>query len=312
MIRTLAALTIALTATPALAAHRHHHASGHKAEPVAAAAKAAPSLAEILAKSPAGDWRPLDNDNLIYMDLPKGRVVIELAPEFAPNHVANIKALVRAGYFDASAVVREQDNYVAQWAAPEGRAVSGGAKDALKAEFDRPIGKEGFVPLPDPDTYAPKVGFAGDFPAARDPKANKTWLLHCYGMVGAGRDEGADTGGGKELYAVIGEAPRNLDRNVTLVGRVVQGMELLSSLPRGTGDLGFYKTDAEKTPIGQVRIAADLALADRTPLETLRTDSETFKTVVQSRRFRKDSWYKYAAGKLGVCNIAVPVRVAKR
>ncbi len=279
------------------------------------AATPAPSMADLLAQSPASDWRTVDPENTVYMDLPSGRVVIELAPDFAPNHAANIRTLVRQGYFDNSAVVRSQDNYVAQWSAPEDRPI-GKAQAALKAEFDKPIGSAGkkgepFTLLPGPDTYAPVVGFSGDFPAARDPKTRKTWLIHCYGMVGAGRDEGADTGGGKELYAVNGQSPRGLDRNVTLVGRVIDGMERLSVLPRGTGDLGFYKTDAEKTPILRVRMAADLPAADRTPFQTLRTDSATFQTLVQSRRYRKESWYKYSSGHIGVCNTPLPVRIAK-
>lgn len=276
---------------------------------VSASASAAPvQVSDLLAKAPAADWRPIDPENTLYMDLPAGRVVIELAPAFAPNHVANIKALVRSGYFDDSAIVRVQDNYVAQWSAPEDRKITAG-HDTLKAEFDKPIGPEPFVPLRDPDTYAPLVGFSGDFPAARDPKTNRTWLTHCYGMVGAGRDDGADTGGGKELYAVIGQSPRNLDRNVTLVGRVVQGMDLLSSLPRGPGDMGFYTKEGDKTVIRRVRVAADVPAAERLPLEALRTDSSTFKALVQSRRFRKEGWYKYSPGRIGVCNVPLPVRL---
>lgn len=273
------------------------------------AAIAAPaSMNELLARAPAADWRPLDPANTLYMDLAAGRVVIELAPAFAPHHVANIKALVQSGYFDDSAIVRVQDNYVVQWSAPEGRKLTAG-QDTLKAEFDKPIGAEPFVPLTDPDTYAAQVGFSGDFPAARDPKTRKTWLVHCYGMVGAGRDDGADTGGGKELYAVIGQSPRNLDRNVTLVGRVVQGMALLSALPRGPGDMGFYTQDGDKTAIRRVRLAADLPAAERLPLQALRTDSPTFKALVQSRRARRESWYKYSPGRIGVCNVPLPVRI---
>lgn len=262
-----------------------------------------------LAKTPASDWRIIDPGSLVYLDIPQGRVVIELAPDFAPHHVANIKALVRSHYFDASAIVRAQDNYVVQWSAPEGRKITSG-HDTLPAEFDKAIGREPFTPLPDPDTYAPRVGFSGDFPAARDPKSGKTWLTHCYGMVGAGRDDGADTGGGKELYAVIGQSPRNLDRNVTLVGRVLQGMELFSVLPRGTADLGFYKTDKEKTPILKVRIAADLPPGERVSLQALKTGSPSWAAYVQSKRFRKEGWYKYSSGRVGVCNVAVPVRAA--
>ncbi|MDQ2861993.1 MAG: peptidylprolyl isomerase [Pseudomonadota bacterium] len=274
-----------------------------------AAAGTASSMDQVLAASPAGDWRTLDPANTLYLQLAKGRVIIELVPAFAPHHVANIKALVREGYFDGAAIVRVQDNYVVQWAAPEGRAVTGAAKATLAAEFTHSYDSDlPFTPLPDPDTYAPQTGFTDGFPAARDPATHQTWLTHCYGMVGAGRDNGADSGGGTELYAVIGNSPRQLDRNVTLVGRVVSGMEFLSALPRGTQALGFYATPAERVPIVSIRLAADIPAAKRTPLEALRTDSVTFAALLQNRRFRQDAWYKAPAGRLDVCNMPLPVR----
>jgi peptidylprolyl isomerase len=277
----------------------------------AASAAHARTPTEILAASQASEWRRIDPAHTLYLDLKSGRVVIELAPGFAPRHAANIEALVRAGYFDHAFVVRSQDNYVVQWSQPDAKKPLGAAQRTLKAEFERPIAGVPFDALPDPDTYAPEVGFAWGMPAARDPKLGKMWLVHCYGMVGAGRDEDADSGGGTELYAVNGEAPRNLDRNVTIVGRVVQGMELLSSLPRGTGDLGFYKTDAERVPILRVRLAADVPASERVELEALKTDSASFKELVESRRNRKDSWYKVPAGRIGVCNAPLPVRAAR-
>jgi peptidylprolyl isomerase len=278
---------------------------------VAAGQAHAPSLTDILAKSPAADWRPLDPARTLYLDLPLGRVIIELAPDFAPNHVANITTLVRQRYFDGLAVVREQENYVAQWADPDGKRPFGAAKKALEPEFDRSYTRAlPFTKLPDPDTYAAEVGFTDGFPVARDPATRRTWLVHCYGMVGAGRDLAADSGSGAELYAVIGQPPRQLDRNVTLVGRVVSGMERLSALPRGTGELGFYKTPAERTPIVSIRLASDLPAAQRTPLEALRTDSPTFAALTHNRRFRQDEWYKRPAGRIDVCNMPLPVRVA--
>jgi peptidylprolyl isomerase len=129
-------------------------------------------------------------------------------------------------------------------------------------------------------------------------------------MVGAGRANGADSGSGAELYAVIGNAPRLLDRNVTLVGRVVRGIELLSTLPRGTGALGFYEKAGERTPIRAARMASDLPAAERVPLEALRTESDTFRQLVEGRRFRRDDWYKESAGHVDVCNVTLPIRNA--
>jgi peptidylprolyl isomerase len=280
----------------------------------AAATLAAPpkTQAELLAASPASDWRRLDPERVLYMEIASGRVVIELAPDFAPNHVENIRALVRAGYFDGLAIVRTQDNYVVQWADPEEKRALGGAKKSLAPEFTRRIAASpAFTILPDRDTYAAQTGFSAGFPVARDPGSGREWMVHCYAMVGAGRDNAADSGNGAELYAVIGNAPRLLDRNVTLVGRVVQGIELLSPLRRGTGALGFYEKPEERTAIREVRLAADVAADKRTELEALRTDSATFKTLIEMRRFRRDDWYKEPAGHVDVCNVPLPVRATK-
>ncbi len=70
-------------------------------------------MTELLAASSPADWRALDPENTLYMELASGRVVIELAPAFAPLHVANIRGLVRAGYFNGLSIVRVQDDYVA-------------------------------------------------------------------------------------------------------------------------------------------------------------------------------------------------------
>ena len=274
----------------------------------------APTMAEVLAASKPTDWRPLDPENTLYLELASGRVVIELAPSFAPRHVANVKALVREGYFDGLAIVRTQDNYVVQWGDPDAADAAKQRKIAhaqrtLPAEFTVPIPPGlPFTRLPDVDGYAPEVGFSGGFPAARDPRTGRAWLTHCYGMVGVGRDSEADSGGGPELYAVIGHAPRHLDRNVTLLGRVVSGIERLSTLPRGTAAMGFYEKAEERVPIRAIRVAADVPAKERASLEVIRTDTPTFAALVESRRNRRDEWFKFAVGHVELCNVPIPVR----
>lgn len=266
---------------------------------------------DVLKSSPASDWRALDPESTLYLELPSGRVVIELAPAYAPANVAAIRKLVRDGYFDGAFVIRSQDNYVVQWARPEADArAKAMASVKVKPEFSRRIdSKLEFTPLAYPDTYAPEVGFSAGFPVARDPKRGETWLVHCYGSVGVGRDNDADSGNGSELYAVIGQSPRNLDRNITLVGRVVQGIERFSVLPRGTGTMGFYEKETQWVPIRSARLAADLPAAERVNLEALRTDSATFKAYVASRANRKEEWFKEPVGRIGVCNVPLPIRL---
>lgn len=277
-------------------------ASGEDAAPL--------TMAGVLEASTPAEWRRPDPLNTLYLELASGRVVIELAPAFAPAHVANIKALVQAGYFDGAVVLRSQDNYVVQWGRTEGNpGPTGDAQRALPGEYSRALGEDmPFTPVPDADPYAPQTGFSGGFPVARDPATGTAWLVHCYGMVGAGRGMAPDSGSGAELYAVTGHAPRHLDRNVTLVGRVIAGIERLSVLPRGSGPLGFYETAAEHVPIVSARLAADVPAAERTDIELLRTDSASFAALIEARRVRREEWFIEPTGRIEVCNVPLPTR----
>lgn len=276
---------------------------------------AGPTLADVLAKAKPSDWRPLDPNDTLYLDLASGRVIIELAADFAPEHVANIRTLAKQGYWDGLTILRVQENYVVQWGDPhtgdpDKAKDFGEAKRKLPAEFDRSAKSVAFTALTDGDVYAPEVGWSGGFPVARDHANGRMWLTHCYGAVGAGRDTAADSSKGNELYVVIGHSPRHLDRNITLVGRVVGGMEHLTTLPRGTGALGFYEQPTQHVPIRSVRLAADVPANERIALEIMRTDTPTFKRLIESRRNRRETWFINPVGKVELCNVPIPVRAA--
>jgi len=271
-----------------------------------------PTMASVLKASTAAEWRPLDPENTLYVELASGRVIIELAPAFAPNHAANVKALVREGYFDGLTINRVQDNYVAQW----GDANEGASKRAIKTakatspgEFDRAITPEiPFTPSPDGDIYAAEAGWSLGFPVARDPKSGRTWLTYCYGALGTARGNDADSGGGTQLFVIIGHSPRHLDRNYTAFGRVVKGIELLSTLPRGAGGLGFYDKPEQRVPIKSIRVAADVPAAERTAIQVLRTDTATFTSLIAARRTRSEESFKYKVGRIEVCNVPIPTK----
>lgn len=272
-----------------------------------------PTVADVIKESKPADWRALDPANTLYMELPAGRVVIELAPRFAPLHATNIRLLARDHYFDGLAVIRSQENYVVQWGDADEKSPRPlkSAKLTLPAEFTIPLASDrAFVRLPDGDVYAAEVGHSNGFPVARDPKTGEAWLTHCYGMVGVGRDTAADSGNGSSLYVVIGQAPRHLDRNIAVVGRVVSGMSLLTTLPRGTGPLGFYEQPSQYVPISTLRVAADVPAAQRSKLEVMRTDGPAFQAVLAAQRNRGGPWTKFAAGKVDLCNAQIPVRPA--
>lgn len=274
------------------------------------------TMQQVLEASKPADWRALKPEDTLYLELPGGRVIIELATAFAPLHANNIRTLARQKYFDGLAILRVQDNFVTQWGDPDGEDDKaarplGKAKRTLAPEFTRPLAGLPFTRLPEADGFAPEVGFSNGFPAARDAKSGQAWLAHCYGMVGAGRNNEPESGNGAELYVVIGHAPRQLDRNIATVGRVVKGMELLSALPRGSGPLGFYEDAKKRLPILSMRVAADVPVAERSRIELLRTDTETFTALIESRRNRRDDWYHVPAGHIDLCNVPLPVREAR-
>ena len=265
---------------------------------------------EIVAEAPASAWRDINPDNLVVMDLRNGaRVVIQLAPEFAPVHVANIRALAKGNWWSGAAIYRVQDNYVVQWGNNEStKPLPRGVIAKPPAEYHRSLKGLSVRPLGYADDYAPSAGFAGGWPIGYDPKTGTANLTHCYGYVGVGRDLSPDTGTGGELYAVIGHAPRHLDRNIAVVGRVIEGIDRLSSLPRGTEALGFYKDESMQVPISAVRLASEIPATERPAYQFMDTRSATFGAYVKARANRKDDFFIRPAGGVDLCNAAVPVR----
>jgi peptidylprolyl isomerase len=276
----------------------------------AAPPKKLPTPNDIVAQAPASAWRTIPADELMVMDLQNGgRVVIQLAPSFAPVHVRNIQALARADYWAGATIYRLQDNYVAQWGHNDsGKPWPAGVVAKPPAEYTRPLKGLKVTRLRYPDPYAPAVGFVDGWPVAYSPSGGWADLTHCYGYVGVGRDLSPDTGTGGELYAVIGQAPRQLDRNIALVGRVVDGIDRLASLPRGTEALGFYKDKAQYVPIASIRLASDVPAAQRPAYEYMDTSSRSFADYVRVRANRHDDFYIRPAGGVDVCNVQVPVR----
>ena len=264
---------------------------------------------EVLDASSASDWRKLDVQNVMLMELEHGDVLFEFAPDFAPQHVVNVKTLLLQEYFDGLAIIRSQENYVAQWGDPqaEGKQPKSIGKAAAKLAgeyFRSPQGLK-ITPVTSRDAYAERVGFVKGFPVGYDE--SRAWLTHCYGMLGAGRGGPADSGNGAELYVVTGHSPRHLDRNVTLLGRVISGMQHLTTLARGTGALGFYQDPSEYVTIKSIRLGKDVPV-DKLNIEVMKTNTETFGKFILSRTHRNEDWFLDPTGKIEICNIAVPTR----
>ncbi len=297
----------------------------------ASPATAPKSPSEIVASAPAAEWVDIAANDLLVMQLAPDRdgkarrVTIQLMPPpFSQPWIANIRTLAKAHWWDGTSVNRVQDNYVVQWGdATEKKALPAGLVKAQESAYVTPVpdfrglspdriadisiavAKEANQPRKDP--YADiRMLFKG-WPLASDAKT--TWPVHCYGMIGVGRNLSPDAGSGAELYTVIGHAPRHLDRNIAVVGRVVEGIEHLSSLPRGTGNLGFYEDPAQRVPIVSIRLATELPEAERPRAQYLSTESATFAAYADARANRKDAFFNVPAGGADICNVPVPIRL---
>ncbi|NOU04386.1 MAG: peptidylprolyl isomerase, partial [Novosphingobium sp.] len=296
---------------------------------------------------PQTDWTGIDPADLLVMDLApdaKGRprrVVIQLLPApFSQGWVGNVRKLAAAKFWDGTSVYRVQDNYVTQWGDPDGddkvkaKPLPKGLVEVPERDYSSAVdaiwpASKGYVvdkthDLPASyftemetkalwpkmkDSYSETVTFWNGWPLAGDYDRNSP--VHCYGMVGVGRDMPPNTGTGAELYTVIGHAPRHLDRNIALIGRIIEGMEHMSSLPRGHGPLGFYDAAQgdERVPIVSVRLAEEVT--DLPRYEYLSTESVSFAKYADARANRRDPFFLRTAGGADVCNIPVPVRRAK-
>ena len=264
---------------------------------------------DVVAASKPGEWRAIAAEDLLVIDLKSGkRIILQLAPRFAPVHVANIRALARSGHWQGASIYRVQDNYVAQWGnADSEKPWPKGVDPTPPKEYSRSLKGLRVKPLGFADSYAPAAGFVDGWPIAYSPRRGWASLAHCYAMVGAGRGL-EDSGSGGELYAIIGHSPRHMDRNLAVVGRVVEGIEHLSALPRGTEALGFYKNQADYVPIASVRMASDLPAAERPKFEVMDTNSRSFARYVRVRGHRDDDFYRVPALGTDLCNVQVPIR----
>jgi peptidylprolyl isomerase len=188
--------------------------------------------------------------------------------------------------------VRSQENYVVQWADPDEKRELKTAKKIWSRNLQCLIPHNCHSPVCRMRmVMRRRWGMRMALPQAEIlRRAERGWHIVMPALVLHGNE--SNSGSGTSLYVVTGHAPRQLDRNITVVGRVMQGMELLTTLPRGTGALGFYEKPEQRTPIVAMKVAADVPEAERSKLEIIRTESATFKAIVAAQRNRGGEWYK--------------------
>lgn len=252
-----------------------------------------------------GDWRTIADDQLLVMRLSGNRtIIIRLAPDYAPEHVANIRAMALAHWWDGQAINRVQDNWVVQWGDAAKRPLPASVKPYPAAEYDfaaMPIVQR----LPKADAYSAFAGISADgWPMASD--GAKSWIAHCYATVGVGREDAPDTGSGAELFMPLGGSARRLDRNYTVIGRVIEGAPYLSALPRSLGKWGFYDNPADFTPIETIRLASDMPESERPRFQYRAADNARFAALIAEKLHPRPPMV--ALGGMDVCDVPLEVR----
>ncbi len=260
---------------------------------------------EILESAAPDDWRTLDQENLLYIKVKGGTVIITLSPRLAQGHVEQMRALAREKFYDGLTFYRVIDGFVAQGGDIFEQREVKNAKATLTAEFDEEMNDGiGYSPLSDSDGYADEVGFVDSLPVGVDRDDNKVWHLHCTSAVAMARDPERDTGG-TEIYITL-QPQRYLDRNLTVFGRVVAGMEHVQALRRVARPQS--ETDEAGEEILSVRVGSDLAAEEQQRLAILRSDTELFEEYVESRRNRPEAFFYYRPDYLDICQLPIPVK----
>jgi peptidylprolyl isomerase len=260
--------------------------------------------AEILAETTAEDWRRIPAEELLVIRLERGEIVVALSPSLAKNHVKQLKTLTREGFYDGLSFYRVIEGFVAQGGDPFGERKITKGKKSMKAEFESAGDDIAFAALKDVDGFAPMSGFVASIPAGFDEKTGTYWHLHCAGAFAFGREDGRDTAS-TEFYIVL-QPQRYLDRNLTVFGRVIDGMQYVQALRR------VEPPQSEDDDIGEkilsIRIAADMPEAARPRFDILDSARPAFAAYAEARRNRPEAFFHFRPGHLDVCQMPVPVR----
>ncbi len=267
------------------------------------------SPGEILEASSPSDWRQLDPENTLYIDLERGRVVVAFSTQLAQRHVTQVKVLAREGYYDGLSFYRVIDGFVAQGGDAFGTRTFKEAQKNMPPEFEEPLSDRISVTLQgDLDGYAPKIGWIDSLPVGIDDKANTVWHLHCTGAFAFGRNNEKDSAS-TEFYIAL-QPQRYLDRNLTVFGRVVEGMEYLQMMRRAS------PPESEDDDLGEtilsMRVAADVPEEERVNLEILDSSTETFAAYLEARRNRPGAFFYYRPDHVDICQFPVPVRTVSQ
>lgn len=267
-------------------------------------------LAATAAAQDGMTWRQIDPANTVHMETSEGSVVIELNPLFAPRTVAQFKRLVREDFYRGLSFYRVIEGFVAQ-GGDESDIDIPNSQPKLEAEFEIDWSDDlDWTSVQRDDLYAPETGFIDGFAAATDRR--NAWLTHCPGVVAMARNNEPDTGS-TDFYIVIGQAPRYLDRNLTIFGRVVTGMDAVQRIRRGPVESnGVIDSETDRSRIRKMTLGSDLAQDEKVEVFVMDTSGAGFSEYMEVRRNRTDAFFHREPPRvLDVCQVPVGVRVEK-
>jgi peptidylprolyl isomerase len=276
------------------------------AAPAVAAKDPPPNPVQKIVDAGDGEWRMVDPENLIVADLPAGPIYIELRPDLAPNHVAQIKTLVRRGFYDGLLFHRVIEGFVAQGGDPKGDGTGGSDLPDIKAEFARDSKDVSNFTVIGRDRIAARVGLVDGVPVGAEPeslrsfradRAVRVWGAHCPGVMSMARATPPDSAN-SQFFLVIGDARQSLDQRYTVWGWIVEGLENARRIERG-------EPPKRPTPIVRMRIAADVPASEGLPkIEVMRSDSAVFETYLKEAKLVDETGFVK-----DLCDIRPPRRI---
>ncbi|MBQ4814317.1 peptidylprolyl isomerase [Pseudoalteromonas luteoviolacea] len=259
------------------------------------------SPSEIMNAATQSNWRDVDKENILRITLETGHVYVELNERLAPNHVNNIKLLAREQFYNGLSIYRFVEGFVAQGGDQTDTKIPQQGKKRLDAELSfKTQSRLPITALDGSDGYAIRTGFLDGFAVGQNRNATKTWMTHCTGAFAMARGNEINSGG-TEFYITL-SPQRYLDRNITVFGRVLEGMEHVQKLQRQPTSGRAYN------PILSVDVLADLSGEDSTQFEVFDTSTQLFQELIAARTNRPEPWFKFTPNYADVCSVAVPTR----
>ena len=242
-------------------------------------------------------WQALDPANTLWIATSKGDIFVEMRPDMAPQSVARVKQLSRERVYDGLQFHRVIPGFVAQTGNPNNRDGGTSSHPDLPPEF---VFKLALQPEPVWASRASDAtqGLLGSVPfqgmpltAATPPATLRAWGAHCTGVAGMGRQEAVNTGN-SEIFFML-QPSRRLDRDYSVWGRIVVGVDVLHALAAG-------EPPGKPDTMLRVRVLSDLPERDRP--QVLIAAAGLLKTHIAQARANRGADFS-------VCDIQVPSKM---